>query len=133
MALTDYEEKRILAYLFGQIPFTPPPVYYVALSSTPIAEDGTGATEPSGGNYSRVAVANLTTSFTYANNQITNAGTAIIFPTASSSWGQQNYVGFFDMATGGTPSISGSLSPSQTIDTNQRLQFSVSDLVISLD
>lgn len=133
MALTDYEEGRILKYLFGQVPFTPPPVYYVGLSSTPVLENGTGASEPSGGNYSRVAVANLTTSFTYSSNQITNAGTAVIFPTASASWGQQNYVAFFDQATGGTVNISGSLSPSQTIDVNQRLQFSAGDMVISMD
>lgn len=133
MAFTDYEEGRILKYLFGQVPFTPPPVYYIGLSSTPILENGTGASEPSGGNYSRVAVANLTTAFTYSNNQITNAGTAIIFPTATASWGQQNYVAFFDQPTGGTVSVSGSLSPSQTIDVNQRLQFSQSDLIISMD
>lgn len=133
MALTDYEEGRILKFLFGNVPFTVPPVYYVGLSSTPVQEDGTGATEPSGMNYSRVAVANLTTSFTYLGNQITNAGTPIIFPTASASWGQMNYAVIFDMSSGGTPSLSGSLSPSQTIDTNQRLQFSQGDMVITLD
>lgn len=132
MALTNYEEGRILQFLFGRIAFTEPAIYHFGVSSTAPNDDGTGITEPSGGNYSRVQVPNITSAFTYTANQIVS-GTAIVFPTSSASWGQMNYGIFFDQATGGTPSVYGSLSPSQTIDTNQQLRFESSGVIITLD
>ena len=130
MALTDSTEAEVLQYLFGRVYFAPPPVYYAALSSTEINENGTGATEPSGGGYARVAIPNNATNFVLSGGQILN-GTAIAFPTATGPWSQQNYIAFFDQSTGGTVKMRGSLSPAQTIDTNQRLFFDPNDLSLS--
>lgn len=133
MSLTDSTEKEVLRYLFGRIPFTPPPLYYAGVSSTDINEDGTGATEPSGGNYSRVAIPNIDgVGFNFSGGQITN-GTQVSFPTASAAWGQQNFIAFFDQSTGGTVKMRGSLSPAQTILTNERMFFDPQDLVLTLN
>ncbi len=79
MALTDSTEKEILRYLFGRIPFTPPPLYYAGVSSTAINEDSTGATEPSGGGYTRIAIPNIDgVGFNFSGGQITN-GTQVSF------------------------------------------------------
>ena len=129
MALTDSTEAEVLKYLFGRIPFTPPPTYYVGLSSTQVNEDGSGVTEPSSGGYARVAIPNTTVGFTFSGGQITN-GTQIAFPTATASWGQQVEIEFFDQSSGGTVKMRGSLSPVQTIDTNQRIYFDPGDLSI---
>lgn len=132
MALTDSTEAEVLQYLFGRISFVPPPLYYAGLSSTVVNENGTGATEPSGGAYARVAIPNSTVGFTFSGGQILN-GTQIAFPTATAPWSQQNYILFFDQATGGTVKMRGSLSPAQTIDTNQKVFFDPQDLVLTLD
>jgi hypothetical protein len=132
MALTNYEESNLLKLILGNVAYTPPSIVYFGLSSTQINEDGGGASEPSSGNYSRVAVGNVSSSFTYASNQITN-GTAVVFPVPSADWGQLNYIFYSDQSTGGSIRMAGSLSPSQTVGANQQLSFGVSDITITFD
>ena len=48
MSVTYYSANRILDKGFGSTNYTPPVTIYFGLSTTPIAIDGTGATEPSG-------------------------------------------------------------------------------------
>lgn len=132
MSFTDYEEKNILQKVYGNVNFTPPSVYYFGLSSTPIGDDGTGATEPTDPNYARVGVANGTFSFVYSANQITN-GTVIQFPSPSSDMPEMRYLFISDQLSGGNIRNMGSLSPSQTLAAGQQLRFDVGDLVLTLD
>lgn len=93
------EVQTMLNNRFGQVAIAAPPTsYLVGLSSTQPANDGTGATEPTGGGYSRVTVANSTTNFptiSGTSRQKTN-GVAISFPTATADWGVLPYVVFYD-------------------------------------
>jgi len=133
MALTDPAEQEILRYLFGRVSFNPPPIWYIGLSTTPINDDFTGVTEPSGGNYARVGVSNDTNSWTFSAGQITN-GTIIQFPIPSASWGDISYFFMADTATAsGTPRLRGSISPSQTIEANAQPKFDTGTLAIQLD
>jgi hypothetical protein len=67
MAITTYAAHKILNYFLGNSPsLTPPTNYYIGVSSTPISTEGIGATEPTAGEYSRIAVPNDKNSFTDA-------------------------------------------------------------------
>lgn len=134
MAFSNPYEEAVLRFVFGRRSFTVPPTYYAGLSSTPPNEDGlTGITEPSGGNYSRVAIPNdAVNGFTFTAGQITN-GTQISWPLSTAPWGEQTYVFFSDQPTGGTVGPRGSLSPAQTIDSNQRFYMDPGDLSMTLD
>jgi len=129
-AATDSQELAILRALFGRRTLSPPPIYYVGLSSTEINEDGSGKTEPSDVAYARVAVANEPNSFTESAGQMAN-GTIIQFPTATASQ-TLNYWFMADHLTAGTIHFKGSINPSQTLSANQQARFAAGDLVISL-
>jgi hypothetical protein len=134
MAFSNPYEEMVLRYVFGRRSFTVPPTYYAGLSSTPPNEDGlTGITEPSGGGYARVAIPNdEVNGFQFAAGQVTN-GTQIAFPLSTGPWGEVTYVFFSDHPTSGTVGPRGSLSPAQTIDTNQRFFMDPGDLSLTLE
>ena len=72
----EYLRNTILNEVFGGVAFTAPGTLYLGLSTTPIADDGTGATEPTVGGYARLAIANDKTNWSTAagaDNFITNA------------------------------------------------------------
>lgn len=132
MSFTDYQEKFILQHAYGNVTWTPPSVYYFGMSSTPISDGGTGATEPTDVNYARVGVANGTFSFLYQAGQIVN-GTAIQFAAPAADMPEQKYLFISDAPTGGNMRNVGSLSPSQTLQAGQQLRFDIGDLVLTLD
>lgn len=102
MSVTNYASAKILDKSFGNVDYTPPTNYYMGLSTTPISSSGSNATEPTGGSYARVLVANNKTYFGYASNAIITNGCAIIFPTSGSSWGTITHVGLWDASTSGS-------------------------------
>ena len=59
----DYLENKILDHVFGAVTYTPPATLYFGLSTTTIADAGTGITEPVGNGYARKGVTNNTTNF----------------------------------------------------------------------
>jgi len=74
--------NEMLDHIFGVGSYTPPTIYYGLSTATPL-DDGTGAVEPSGSNYSRV---------TYAGGYTVSGGAgdntaAITWPVPSGSWG----------------------------------------------
>ena len=132
MAASDYVETIIQKLMFGRVPATFPPTYYYGLSSTPIADDGSGITEPSGGGYTRVSYPNTSDLFSFPGGAAAN-GTAIQFPTASLSWGGANYWFSSDMSSGGTMHFRGSINPAQTINAGDRPYFEIGSLTITMD
>jgi hypothetical protein len=74
--------NEMLDHIFGVGSYTPPSIY-IGLSTTTPADAGTGATEPSGNNYSRVTYAG---GWTVTGGAGDNTG-AITFATPSGSWG----------------------------------------------
>lgn len=103
MGATDIEERTILDNRFGS---GTPATWYVGLSTTVPNGDGTNVTEPVGGSYARAAKTNNVTNFPAASTSAgvttkTN-GTAVAFPTPTSSWGKIVAVVLCDVSTGGT-------------------------------
>lgn len=132
MSASDHVENMVLKLMFGRVAATFPPTYYFGLSATPIEDDGSGISEPSGGNYSRVAYPNTPDLFSFPGGAATN-GTAIQFPTSSLSWGAANYWFCSDMSSSGTMHFRGSINPAQTINSGERPYFEVGSLTISMD
>ena len=85
MSYTDFWENETLDHLFGHgnRNYTSPTIS-VGLSTTTIIDAGTGETEPPGG-YLRQLVND--TNWTVSSGGSLNNGAAIVFPTATASWG----------------------------------------------
>lgn len=101
--LSQYSGRKLLEHITGKTAYGALPTAYVALFTTaPTAEDGTGAVEPSGGSYARVATSGVTWNAATgsAPASINNAAT-ITFPTATANWGTVVAWGLYDAASGG--------------------------------
>jgi hypothetical protein len=98
-----YMQNRISDLLFGGTTVTFPGTYYFGLSTTPIAADGTGITEPSGGSYARVSKTVNSTNFEgYSDLRWCWANkTAITFPAPTGDWGLIRYGFISDASSGG--------------------------------
>jgi len=90
--ITYTQANKILNRYFGNVADTIPTPLYIGLSTTPINQDGTGATEPSGGGYARVSIANNKTNFTSASNGILTNAIEIQFPESTASWGNITHI-----------------------------------------
>jgi len=99
---TNFTENKILDGLYGNTAISPPATWYLAVSTTTPAEDGTNFTEPVGNGYARVAVTNNATNFPAASGGSKSLSGAFSFPTATpSGWGTVTYAGWFDASSGG--------------------------------
>lgn len=132
-SFSDYLENKLLDHIFGVTAYTAStPNVYVALSTADPLDTGAGIAEPSGNNYSRVAVANSGTNWDTAASGATANKTAITFPTASGSWGTITHFAIFD--NGGTNMLMhGSLTTQKAVGTGDTPKFNIGDLDVTLD
>ncbi len=87
MSFTNWLENEVLNAMLGSTQTLLPSTLHVGLSTTSINDDGSGYTEPVGGSYARVALANTNANFTVSVAGAKENVNNIIFPTASGSWG----------------------------------------------
>ena len=113
--LTDYVNNKVLDCFFGGLAIKPPPALYIGLSSGRSSKSGS-VSEPSGGSYSRVAVANDLDHFPTASGGTKFNMTAISFPTPSASWGQVLSVFIADSPVEGHVLAMADLPSSRTIN-----------------
>ncbi|MED3982400.1 hypothetical protein [Priestia megaterium] len=133
MSFTNYLESVILDEVFGGVNYTPPATVYVGLSTTAINDDGTGVTEPTGGGYARVAVANNATNWPATGTDGTKSnGTTITFPQATADWGTVTHFFIADSNTGGILAYA-AIGVSKTIGVGDTASFGVDSLTITLD
>lgn len=131
MSVTTYAANKLLDYNFGRTSYTVPTTYYVLLSTTTISSTGTGATEPSGGAYARVAVTNNKTNFSAASSNTLSNATAITFTESSASWGTITYIALADDPTAGNIWWYEALPSAKLVDTQTTVSFTVGALTIS--
>jgi hypothetical protein len=134
--LTDVMEQNLLNHLFTDPAYTPPANWFVALSSTTPAEDGSNFTEPSTGAYARVSTA--------AADWAAAAGTApaikdnvnaITFPTATADWvaaANLTHFGLFEAGTGGTVRMWGALTTPKPCLSGDTMSFPAGTLDVKL-
>jgi len=129
----DFLENELLDHVWGNAAYTAPATLYLALSTTDPLDDGSGITEPSGGSYARLGVANNATNWPAAASGTKTLNVDQTFVTATASWGVIAYMAFYDAAVGGNMLAHASLSTSKTIDNGDTVIFEAGNLTITLD
>jgi len=132
-SFADYLEDKVLDYVFSKAAFTPAATLYLGLSTTTITDAGGNITEPSGNNYSRVAITNNDTNFPASSGGAKANGAALSFPQASGAWG--DIIDFFltDAETGaGNIYGFGTLTTHKDVTAGDTLSFAIGDLDITL-
>ena len=140
MPFTNYLDSAFMREAFGGVNYSQPATHYVALSTTaPNQVEGSSPTwnftDPFRNGYTRVAVANNTTTWVESVSPPTDGwavanGIVITFPTASGSWGTLLYFGVFDDPNAGNCLGFGELTTSETTSTGTVLSFAVQQLQI---
>jgi len=123
MSLFDVGERTVLDLVFGAgaIAGYTPASYQLGLSTTPISDDGTGITEPSGGGYGRLTVTNNATTFPAASTDgggVTTKTNGVSFtwtPAATGSWGTVAYWFLYD-ATNARYVVHGDLASPKAVE-----------------
>lgn len=106
-----------------------PSKYYLGLSSTVPALDGTGATEPSDGTgYARVELTSLSTP---VNGVVTN-NAAIDFAESTAEWGTMTHFVIYDALTGGNLLMYGELSASRKVEADTIMTIKLGSLNLSV-
>ena len=130
--ISYYSANRILDRNFGGTAYTPPTTFYFGLSTTTIQIDGTGATEPSGGAYARVALTNDKTNWgTAANASLTNSA-AVTFVESTASWGTITYCGIWDALTAGNIWFFDVLTPARAVASATTVLFAIGSITVSM-
>lgn len=130
--LSDAAENKILDHSVGKTSWTMPTVYVALFTTAPT--DSTFGTEVSGGSYARVATTG--SSWNAAAAGTTSNATALIFPTATASWGTVTAVALLDSNSGTAASNViwyGTLTSNKTVDTGDTFQFAAGALTLSLN
>lgn len=125
------QANKILNRYFGNVSDSITSNLYVGLSITPINPDGTGATEPSGGGYARIIVANNKTSFTTASNGILYNAIELSFPESTTSWGNITHIFISDTA-GGAPIYYDALTAPRAVQSQTVLLFAPNSIQIKM-
>lgn len=128
---THYQANLELDYNFGRTSYSAPTTYYLALSTTPISQDGTGLTEPSSTTgYKRVAIANDKASFSQASGSELYNIKDISFPETTASWGTITHIAFIDAATDGNIRYYEALPTPRQVQPQTSLMFAQQTLKI---
>lgn len=112
-----------------------PATWFVGLSTTTPAKDGTGFTEPVGGSYARSSQTNNSTNFpaavTASGETTKSNGVAFAFATPTGNWGLITYCGFFTASSGGLPQYWFPLDAQITVNSgNTPVQFDAGQLIM---
>lgn len=123
MSISAFQSNKMLDRQFGNVSYSVSTTLYIGLSTTPINFDGTGATEPVGASYARVAVTNDKTSWSNAALGILTNIISFTFPESTGSWGTATYVGIWDASTSGNVLFYEALPVSRAIPTATTVLF----------
>lgn len=127
MSFSNTFETHVLQYVFTADSVTRPTAWYVGLFTADPTDTGSGATEISGNNYSRVSA-------TFSVSGATATTTAAVeFAAATGSWGTISHIGIFDASSGGNLIAHSALSASKAIGTGDVFRIPTGDLDVTLD
>jgi hypothetical protein len=96
-AFSKTVQAAIANWVRGTAMPSAPSTLYLALSTTPVADDGTQLTEPSGG-YSRQAVTLGAPVHTEGAGTVVSNTNALVFGPATATWGSVIYAAVLDQA-----------------------------------
>lgn len=128
MSKSNYLENEILDHVLGGGDYVRPATVYIALSTADPTEDGSGLTEPSGNNYSRLSVTNNATNFPAASGSNKANGVDFTFATPSGTWGLITHFAVFDAASAGNMLYYAALTTPKTINSGDEVLFPAGDM-----
>lgn len=105
-----------------------PTAYYVGLSTTAPAADGTGVTEPTDAAYARVLLTNMTA----PEDGVVKNSVAIGFPDSTEDWGEVTHFVIYDAQTGGNLLGYNRLDKARTIQADSQISFKANGLKLSV-
>lgn len=131
---TSALEQDLLDHVFGKATYTAPTNWYVGLYTvSPTADDGSGATEVTGGAYVRVSTASADwNAATAADPSVIDNANAITFATATANWGTVNGFGLWTTSTGGTVQMFADLTTPKAVGTDDKAEFAAGALDMKL-
>lgn len=137
-ALSDYAEVEVRKHFFRTGSFTKPTVLAVGLATAATTDANTGATVTEVANsnaYARVTDNPLDANWSAPDSTggLTDNVAAIVFPTATGSWGTCSHTFIADSATWGAGNIllHGALTASKAVGTNDIIQFAAGALDVT--
>lgn len=135
--ISKYFRNKINSKAFGNVNYDIPN-FYIALSKTKPNADGSNITEPTGGGYARVLVANneINWSLPDVNDIVKNLKTVAFAPATGKQSTEAEpirYYVFLDSSSGGNYLASGMLANPRAIDIGMRMIFNVGTLQIKLN
>lgn len=128
---TNYFMDVLMGNIFHTNTSIPIPTqYYLGLSSTAPAVDGSNVTEPntSGSAYTRILLSGLGEP---ENGVITNT-TALPFPESTSDWGIMSHYVIYDNITGGNLLMFGELERTRTVEEDTIVSIKAGKLTLQL-
>lgn len=126
--LTYFAANSIQNYLFGGVSFSVPSNWYLGVSSSTPAKDGSNVTEPTDGAYERIEILNSKASFSNsANGEIYNLA-AHAFPESAEDQGVMTHWVIYSAASGGSAWFYGALANSRTVDISTILNLPIHSL-----
>lgn len=129
--ISNSQANKILDRYFGNVLDTVTTNLYIGLSTTAINADGTGATEPSGGNYARVLIANNKVSWGNASNAVLSNLIEVSFPESTTSWGTITHI-FLADAISGQPIYFDALATPRQVQAQTTLIFATGTIQIRM-
>ena len=131
----DEIERAILDHVFTDPAYTPPATWYLCLSTTTPADDGTNFTEPGVGGYQRLATSASDWAAAIGSAPATKANSnPLIFTPSSGTQGLFTHFGLALTVTPGTADVKffGALAVSVNVNAaNLAVTFGVGDLVLA--
>lgn len=129
--ISNSQANKILDRYFGNVSDTVTTNLYIGLSTTAINADGTGATEPSGGNYARVLIANNKVSWGNASSAVLSNLIEVSFPESTTSWGTITHI-FLADAISGQPIYFDTLATPRQVQAQTTLIFATGTIQIRM-
>lgn len=132
MGLGTALKNELLDDTFSAAGTAPVANHFVALSTAPPLDDGSGVAEPAGGAYARVAVVNNVANWPVAVLGVKENGNNITFPAATADWGTITHWAIFDALVAGNFICWGTLQTPRTILNGDTFRFLAGDLTMTL-
>lgn len=130
----DYAENILIEAMFRNGSLSRPANWFIALSTTTPAEDGTNITEPGDANYARQPVLTGAASewSDPTGGGLTDNSNEIAYPAADTGFGTLTYVVFFDAVTAGNAWFFSVLDSPVTVNASEVFRFLAGDLDIQV-
>ena len=126
--VTPYFLNLIAGSVMHSPSMTLPSNYFVALSTTVPAQDGTGFTEVTGGAYAR---GSMGTGSAPSDGVVSNSAD-VEFHECTADWGTVKAFGIYDAATGGNLLMYDKVTPNQSVVTGNQVRFKPSALKLTI-